>query len=121
MESSGYGTSTSGATPFMASMLGMVQSAGLNAVAIARRLKCRTVLFPEVGAVLSAAGAIMSELRREFVRTEFMRVSHFDVVRANAILAGLLLGAFRFAGVPVSTMTGSLPRITIELMYTNSG
>src|SRR3954447_11114119 len=28
---SGYGTSTSGATPFMASMLGMVQSAGLNA------------------------------------------------------------------------------------------
>jgi hypothetical protein len=29
---SGYGTSTSGATPFMASMLGMVQSAGLNAV-----------------------------------------------------------------------------------------
>jgi hypothetical protein len=29
---SGYGTSTSGATPFTASMLGMVQSAGLNAV-----------------------------------------------------------------------------------------
>src|SRR4051794_26291105 len=28
---SGYGTSTSGATPFMASMLAMVQSAGLNA------------------------------------------------------------------------------------------
>src|SRR2546429_9097212 len=28
---SGYGTSTSGATPFTASMLGMVQSAGLNA------------------------------------------------------------------------------------------
>ena len=27
----------------------------------------------------------------------------------------------RFAGVPVSTMTGSLPRITIELMYTNNG
>ena len=27
----------------------------------------------------------------------------------------------RFAGVPVSTITGSSPRITIELMYTNSG
>lgn len=71
-------------------------AAGLNAVAIARRLKCRTVLFPAVGAVLSAAGAIMSELRREFVRTEFMRVSHFDVARANAILAGLRTEAQAF-------------------------
>ncbi len=72
-------------------------AAGLNAVAIARRLKCRTVLFPEVGAVLSAAGAIMSELRREFVRTEFMRVSRFDVASiANAILDGLRAEAQRF-------------------------
>ena len=46
--------------------------------------------------MLSAAGAIMSELRREFVHTEFMRVSHFDTNRANAILAGLRAEAQRF-------------------------
>ena len=78
-----------GIDPEDTTIVGGGGAAGLNAVAIARRLKCRTVLFPEVGAVLSAAGAIMSELRREFVRTEFMRVSHFDADRANAILAGL--------------------------------
>jgi N-methylhydantoinase A len=85
-----------GIDPEDTTIVGGGGAAGLNAVAIARRLKCRTVLFPEVGAVLSAAGAIMSELRREFVRTEFMRVSHFDVARANVIVAGLRAEAQAF-------------------------
>jgi N-methylhydantoinase A len=64
-------------------------AAGLNGVAIARRLRCRTVVFPDTGAALSAAGAIMSELRAEAAHTEFMRTTNFDCERANRILADL--------------------------------
>src|SRR5262249_43145809 len=85
-----------GIDPEDTTMVGGGGAAGLNAVAIAQRLKCRTVLFPEVGAVLSAAGAIMSELRGEFVHTEFMRASRFDAGRANEILAKLGATASRF-------------------------
>jgi N-methylhydantoinase A len=78
-----------GIDPETTVMIGGGGAAGLNAVAIARRLKCQKLIFPNVGAVLSAAGAVMSELRAEFAHTEFMRASHFDAGRANAILAKL--------------------------------
>jgi N-methylhydantoinase A len=64
-------------------------AAGINAVSIARRLRCGTVIFPGVGAVLSAAGAVLSEMSTEFSRTSFMTSSSFDSDRANAILADL--------------------------------
>jgi N-methylhydantoinase A len=70
-------------------MIGGGGAAGLNGVAIARRLRCRTVVFPDAGAALSAAGAMMSELRAEAAHTEFMRTTHFDCDRANRILARL--------------------------------
>src|SRR5258708_7746009 len=67
--------------------------AGLNGVAIARRLRCQTVVFPDAGAALSAAGAVMSELRAEAAHTEFMRTTQFDCERGNRILARLKQGA----------------------------
>ena len=39
---------------------------GLNCVAIARRLGCRRVLVPEVGAALAAAGALISDLTARY-------------------------------------------------------
>jgi N-methylhydantoinase A len=70
-------------------MIGGGGAAGLNGVAIARRLRCQTIVFPDTGAALSAAGAVMSELRAEVAHTEFMRTTHFDCERANRILAKL--------------------------------
>jgi N-methylhydantoinase A len=70
-------------------MIGGGGAAGLNGVAIARRLRCRTIVFPDAGAALSATGAIMSELRSEAAHTHFMRTTHFDCGRANAILTRL--------------------------------
>lgn len=64
-------------------------AAGINAVSIARRLRCGTVIFPGVGAVLSAAGAVLSEMSTEFSRASFMTSSSFDSDKANAILADL--------------------------------
>jgi N-methylhydantoinase A len=70
-------------------MIGGGGAAGLNGVAIGKRLRCRTVLFPHAGAALSAAGAIMSDLRAEASHIEFMRISRFNCERAMRILANL--------------------------------
>ena len=70
-------------------MIGGGGAAGINAVSIARRLRCGTVIFPGVGAVLSAAGAALSEMSTEFSRTSFMTSSSFDFEKANVILADL--------------------------------
>ena len=56
--------STRASTRARRSLIGGGGAAGLNAVAIARRLGCRAVVIPEVGAALSAAGALMSDLAR---------------------------------------------------------
>ena len=64
-------------------------AAGLNAVLVARRLGCSTVIVPDVCAALSATGAMMSEMTRDFSVTEFMPTRRFDAARAKAILAGL--------------------------------
>ena len=71
-------------------MIGGGGAAGINAVLIARRLRCDTIIFPDVGAALSAAGAMMSELTTEYSRIGFMKTTAFDAERANAILAELV-------------------------------
>jgi N-methylhydantoinase A len=70
-------------------LLGGGGAAGLNSVLIARRLESRRLLIPEVGAALSAAGAMMSDLTSTFHRTLFTRTSGFDFDGVNAALAEL--------------------------------
>jgi N-methylhydantoinase A len=71
-------------------MIGGGGAAGINAVLIARRLRCDTIIFPDVGAALSAAGAMMSELTTEYSQIGFMKTTAFDAPRANAIIAELV-------------------------------
>ncbi|MFM9859456.1 hydantoinase/oxoprolinase family protein [Pseudoxanthobacter sp. M-2] len=71
-------------------MIGGGGAAGINAVLIARRLRCDTIIFPDVGAALSAAGAMMSELSTEYSQIGFMKTTAFDAARANAIIAELI-------------------------------
>ncbi|MFN3259676.1 MAG: hydantoinase/oxoprolinase family protein [Pikeienuella sp.] len=71
-------------------------AAGLNTVAIARRLGCSTVIVPDVGAVLSAAGAMMSDMTFEFARTEMMRSDQPDLARARSAIAALAADAEEF-------------------------
>ena len=59
-------TVNQGIDPRDAVLVGGGGAAGLNSVRIARRLGCRTLLIPEVGAALSAAGALMSDLKAEY-------------------------------------------------------
>ena len=64
-------------------------AAGLNAVAMARRLGCSSVLIPQVGAVLSAAGALMAELGDDFAATHPTGSESFDFDGVNTVLETL--------------------------------
>ncbi|MHA6690868.1 hydantoinase/oxoprolinase family protein [Devosia sp. A449] len=70
-------------------MIGGGGAGGLNAVAVGRRLGCKSVLIPETGATLSAVGALMSELYGEFTKVSYMTSADFDAAAANAVIAEL--------------------------------
>ena len=64
-------------------------AAGLNSVQIARRLGCKTVIVPSLGATLSAVGAQLSELVGEFSSTCVTSSESFDFAAVNKTLAQL--------------------------------
>ena len=82
-------TINQGIDPRSAVLIGGGGAAGLNAVAVARRLGCSRVVIPETGAALSAAGALMSDLAAEYGRMAFAASERFDAAAINAVLAGL--------------------------------
>jgi len=89
-------TVNQGIDPREAVLVGGGGAAGLNCVRIARRLGCRRVVMPGIGAALSAAGALMSDLSAEFSRTAFTTSHRFDFERVNATLAELEAKCRRF-------------------------
>jgi N-methylhydantoinase A len=82
-------TVNQGVDPRSAVLVGGGGAAGLNAVAIARRLGSRRVVIPQAGAVLSARGALMSDLTSEYAAAVFTGSDEFDHARADAALAQL--------------------------------
>jgi N-methylhydantoinase A len=78
-----------GVDPREAVLVGGGGAAGLNLVAVARRLGCREVLFPETGAALSAAGALLSDLSTDFVSTHHTSSRDFDYDGVNSTLSAL--------------------------------
>jgi N-methylhydantoinase A len=82
-------TVNQGVDPARAVLVGGGGAAGINSVLIARRLASPCLLIPEVGAALSAAGALMSDLTSLFHATHFCETRHFDYTGANAVLDGL--------------------------------
>lgn len=73
---------------------------GFNAVAIARRLGCPRVIIPNVAAVLSAAGALMSDLSDDFATSFWTTTAAFDYERANEILEQLAARCREFVDGP---------------------
>jgi N-methylhydantoinase A len=82
-------TVNQGIDPREAILVGGGGGAGLNAVAVARRLGCASVLFPSVGAALSAAGALLSELVAEFAVALPTSTAAFAYDDVNRVLASL--------------------------------
>lgn len=91
-------TVNQGIDPSLSNLIGGGGAAGLNAVAIANRLGCETVIIPEVGAGLSAAGAISSDVGRSFRRLFVTNTLAFDVAGVGAVLDRLVAEANSFAG-----------------------
>ena len=82
-------TVNQGIDPRTAVLIGGGGAAGLNSVAIARRLACPKIIIPDVGAALSAAGAHLSALTAEFSALLVTNTAHFDHDGVNAVLAEL--------------------------------
>src|SRR5262249_53985703 len=82
-------TINQGVDPRGGLLVGGGGAAGLNSVAIARRLGCKTLLVPETGAALSAAGALMSELSADFSGAMMTSSTAFDFEGVNGMLASL--------------------------------
>ncbi len=93
-------TVNQGIDPREAVLVGGGGAAGLNSVLIGRRLESPRLLIPEVGAALSAAGALMSDLMAQFHATLFTRSSGFDYARVNAVLDALEQQARAFIDGP---------------------
>lgn len=93
-------TVNQGIDPRDVALIGGGGAAGLNSVRIARRLGCRKLVIPEVGAALSAAGALMSDLKAEYHAALFATTSDFDQEGAGRVLKELKARCIEFAEGP---------------------
>jgi N-methylhydantoinase A len=71
-------------------------AAGLNAVAIARRIGAERVVIPAFGATLSAAGALLSDLTSDHTASFFTNSRRFDAEGVNRTLEELETRCRRF-------------------------
>jgi N-methylhydantoinase A len=90
-------TVNQGIDPAKAAIVGGGGAAGLNALTIAERLGCERLILPEVGAALSAYGATVSEIGREYRRVFVTSSSQFDRDGAARVIAELRERAAIFA------------------------
>ena len=110
-------TVNQGIDPREAAIVGGGGAAGLNAVAIARRLGCAQVILPEVAAALSAHGALISELRAEYSGTLYTSTGGFDFNGVNALLEGLEEKCRTFIEGPGAGSLEQVVEFTAEARY----
>ena len=92
-------------------------AAGLNAVAIARRLGCPLVLIPDTAAALSAAGALMSDLSAEYAAMLHTTSTAFDFMRVNALLDDLVKRCREFIEGPGAGSREKEIELSVEARY----
>ena len=110
-------TVNQGIDPREAAIVGGGGAAGLNAVAIARRLGCAQVILPEVAAALSAHGALISELRAEYSGTLYTSTGGFDFNGVNALLEELEDKCRAFIEGPGAGSLEQVVEFTAEARY----
>ena len=110
-------TVNQGIDPREAAIVGGGGAAGLNMVAIARRLGCAQVILPEVAAALSAHGALISELRAEYSGTLYTSTGGFDFNGVNALLNGLEEKCRAFIEGPGAGSLEQVVEFTAEARY----
>jgi N-methylhydantoinase A len=93
-------TVNQGIDPTAAAFVAGGGAAGLNCVAIGRRLGCPLVIVPETGAALSAAGALLSDLTAYHQAVFPAHSAHFDQDAVNGVLDRLKAKCDAFAAGP---------------------
>jgi len=106
-----------GIDPAEAVLIGGGGGGGLYSATIASKLGVSQILVPSASAALSAAGALFSELGRDFSTTHMMLSTVFDYDAANSILRRLRKECENFAS---SSGTGNVTiRYSVEARYTD--
>jgi N-methylhydantoinase A len=106
-----------GVDPRTAVMIGGGGAAGLNAVSIARRLGCPRVIIPQTGAVLSAFGALLSDLSAEYAVTFVTTSASFDFEGVNRVLDDLAELSRAFIDGPGKGAVESHIEFSAEMRY----
>src|SRR5262249_23427612 len=110
-------TVNQGIDPSRAAIVGGGGAAGLNAVGIAARLGCRNLIVPEVGAALSAFGAIVSDITRQYRRVFVTGTKNFDLDGAAATIRDLEQAAAKFAASAGAREADMSIEFTVEARY----
>lgn len=90
-------TVNQGIDPAEAVLVGGGGAAGLNSLFIARRLGSPVLLIPETGAAMSAAGAMISDVAREFATSIHTSSVAPDIERIRCVLAELTQNCVTFS------------------------
>ena len=90
-------TVNQGIDPAEATIVGGGGAAGLNGTAIAARLGCRTLVVPEIGAALSAYGAVVSDIVREYRQIFVTSTAKFDAKGVRQVIESLRRQATAFS------------------------
>jgi N-methylhydantoinase A len=106
-----------GVDPRQGVLVGGGGAAGLNVVAIARRLGSRLVIIPDVGPVLSAVGALLSDLTTDFDAMMMTTSDRFDVDGANRVLAALEASCQGFIDGPGAGSFSSAIELSAHIRY----
>jgi N-methylhydantoinase A len=103
--------------PREAVLIGGGGAAGLNSVAISRRLGCPQLIIPETAAALSAFGALLSDLTAEYIATLVTHSQHFDFKAVNKTLANLNQQCQAFISGPGKGSVSSKIEFFSEIRY----
>jgi len=112
-------TVTQGIDPARSVLVGGGGAAGLNSTFIARRLGVDTLIIPETGAALSAAGALMSDLVGEYSASLFLTTASFDYAKAEKTISSLVERCYDFVARSGGGPVTSHIRVTAEARYEN--
>lgn len=106
-----------GVDPRTAVLVGGGGAAGLNVVAIARRLGTRKVVIPDTGATLSAVGGLLSDLSAEFATTFVTSSANFAYDEVNSVLEELLARSNAFIARSGTDPANAQIRLFAEMRY----
>jgi N-methylhydantoinase A len=110
-------TVNQGIDPAKAIVVGGGGAAGLNGVAIAERLGCSSLIVPEIGAALSAYGAVVSDITREYRKVFVTSTAKFDAKGARHVIETLRRQAAAFRRHAGATEGSTQIEYLIEARY----